>query len=169
MEAQSPTARLVATPAGYDLTFTRTFHACPDDVWASVTDPERTAQWFGTWRGEGAIGATIEVQMAFEEGTPWCEMRIDACDPPRHLALTMTDDMGEWRLALVVEPSGDATELRLTQRLTDLDGVGEVGPGWEYYLDNLVAARDQAPLPDFGDYFPSMKPYFEALTPSGRL
>lgn len=169
MKSPEPTARLVATSEGYDLVFARTFRAPADDVWASVTEPERSARWFGAWRGDGAPGTTIEVQMAFEDGAPWCEMRIDVCDPPRHLALTMSDDMGTWHLALFVEPSGDTTELRLIQRLTDLGGVGDVGPGWEYYLDNLVAAREHAPLPDFGDYFPSMTPYFEALTPSGQL
>lgn len=29
--------------------------------------------------------------------------------------------------------------------------AGEVGPGWEYYLDMLVAAREGKPLPSFGD------------------
>jgi hypothetical protein len=37
---------------------------------------------------------------------------------------------------------------------------GEIGPGWEYYLDMLVAARDGSPEPDFDAYFPAMKPYF---------
>ena len=37
---------------------------------------------------------------------------------------------------------------------------GEIGPGWEYYLNMLVAARDGSPEPDFDAYFPAMKPYF---------
>ena len=47
--------------------------------------------------------------------------------------------------------------------LDTTDGVGEMGPGWEYYLDMLVAARDGSPTPSFDDYYPAMKPYFEAL------
>jgi hypothetical protein len=39
-----------------------------------------------------------------------------------------------------------------------------VGPGWEYYLDNLVASRDGAPLPDFDDYYPAQAAYYESLT-----
>jgi uncharacterized protein YndB with AHSA1/START domain len=163
MKPPSPTARLFATPAGYDLTFTRTFRASADDVWASVTEPDRSARWFGTWKGDGAPGSTIEVQLGFEEGAPWCDMRIEACDPPRHLAVTMIDESGPWHLALFLEDSGGTTELRLIQRLENVRGIEDVGPGWEYYLDNLVAARDQSPLPDFDAYYPSMKPYFEAL------
>jgi hypothetical protein len=45
--------------------------------------------------------------------------------------------------------------------LESTEGVGEVGPGWEYYLDLLVAARGSTPKPTFDDYYPSMKPYFE--------
>jgi len=46
--------------------------------------------------------------------------------------------------------------------LTGTEGVGEVGPGWEYYLDALVASRDGQPAPDFDDYYPAMKEHFEA-------
>ena len=58
------------------------------------------------------------------------------------------------------------TELSLVRHLdgTDgTDGVGELGPGWEYCLDLLVAAREDAPAVSFDDYYPAMKPYFEAL------
>jgi len=42
-----------------------------------------------------------------------------------------------------------------------------MGPGWEYYLDMLVAARDGTPAPVFDDYYPAMKPYYEALAEVG--
>jgi hypothetical protein len=32
----------------------------------------------------------------------------------------------------------------------------EIGPGWEYYLDALVAAMNDNPLPNFDDYWPSL-------------
>ena len=38
--------------------------------------------------------------------------------------------------------------------------AGEVGPGWEYYLDMLVAAREGKPLPSFGDYYPAQKAHY---------
>ena len=41
--------------------------------------------------------------------------------------------------------------------------MGEVGPGWEYYLDMLVAAREGASLPKFDTYYPAQKDYFTAL------
>jgi hypothetical protein len=38
-----------------------------------------------------------------------------------------------------------------------------MGPGWEYYLDMLVASREDLPTPSFDDYYPAMKPYYESL------
>jgi len=154
----TPTGRLF----GNDLVLTRTFRAPAADVWASLTDPERTARWFGPWKGDAAPGATIQVQLMQEESQPWMDFRIDACEPPRRLAISAVDDHGSWHLDLVLTEDGDVTELRFTQHLTDTAGVGEIGPGWEFYLDALVAAREGRALPRFEDYHPSMKEHFEA-------
>lgn len=159
----TPTGRLFRTDRGSDLVLTRTFRAPADDVWASVTEPERTARWFGPWEGEAGPGRTIRVRMAFEEQQPWMELRIDACEPPRRLAVSTVDDHGAWHLELLLSDVDGGTELRLVQHLATEEGLGEVGPGWEYYLDLLVAARDGSPRPDFGDYYPAMKEYFEGL------
>jgi uncharacterized protein YndB with AHSA1/START domain len=158
-----PTGRLFRTSAGHDLVITRTFRAPIDDVWASVTEPDRTARWFGAWEGDAGPGRTIKVQMAFEEGQPWFDVRIDACDPPRRLAVSMGEDAGTWRIQLLLSETPEHTELRLVQHLDTPDFAREVGPGWEYYLDMLVAARDGTPRPDFADYEPAMKPYFTNL------
>jgi len=154
----TPTGRLF----GNDLVLTRTFHAPVADVWASITDPERTARWFGPWQGDAAPGRTIQVQMVHEEGQPWMDMTIDACEPPRRLALSAVNEHGSWHLDMVLTEGDGVTELRFTQHLTDTDNVGEIGPGWEYYLDALVASREDRPVPDFNDYYPAMKKHFDA-------
>lgn len=43
------------------------------------------------------------------------------------------------------------TELQLVHHLDPADEVGAYGPGWEYYLDMLVAARDDLPRPSVED------------------
>ncbi|QFZ19868.1 SRPBCC family protein [Saccharothrix syringae] len=158
-----PTGRLFRTPAGSDLVITRTFRALAEDVWASVTEPERTARWFGPWEGEAGPGRTVRVRMVFEEQAPWLDVRVDACDPPHRLALSTADEAGVWRLELVLAEVDGTTELRLVHHLDTEEGIGEVGPGWEFYLDMLVAARDGTPQPVFDDYYPSMKAHFEGL------
>jgi uncharacterized protein YndB with AHSA1/START domain len=151
----NPTARLLGT----DLVLTRTFRAPADDVWASLTESDRTARWFGPWEGTPEPGHTIKVQMAYEEEAPWTEMRIEACEAPRRLELLMTG----WQIVITLTETDGTTELVFTQHLAGTEGIGDIGPGWEYYLDMLVAARDGAPKPKWDDYYPAQKAYFEAL------
>ncbi|MGX7829100.1 SRPBCC family protein [Actinokineospora sp. 24-640] len=155
----TPTGRLHGT----DLVLTRSFRASAQDVWASVTEPERTARWFGAWEGDARPGGTIKVQLGFEDGEPWCEAQINTCDAPNRLSLSMNDEAGNWHLELLLAETDGTTELKLVHHLENLNSVGEVGPGWEYYLDLLVASRNNTPQPSFDDYYPAMKPYFENL------
>ncbi len=150
-----PTGRV----EGNDLVLTRRFEAPIEDVWASLTRSESTARWYGSWRGTPGTGNTIHITMAFEQGAPEGEAHIDACEPPHRLAISTT---GQWgvRLEVTLKQVGTATELRFVHHLTDRKLAREFGPGWEYYLDNLVAARAGQPLPRFEDYHPSMQPHF---------
>jgi uncharacterized protein YndB with AHSA1/START domain len=147
---------------GLELSLTRTFRAPVEDVWASVTEPDRTARWYGTWTGDAAPGRTIKVQMAYEDGQPSYDMRIDACEPPRRLSLSASD--GTFRVELQLSERDAVTELRFLHHLENTDAVAEYGPGWEYYLDQLVASRDGAAQPSFDDYYPSMAAYYRGLT-----
>lgn len=158
-----PNGRLHKTNGGFDLVIERTFAGTLDDVWQSVTDPKRSARWFGAWEGEGGAGKTIRVQMAFEEGKPWFDSQIEACEPPHRLALHTKDEHGEWTLELLLSSEGERTKLTFVHHLKDLKGVDSTGPGWEYYLDNLDAAYRDQPLPKFTDYYPSQKEYFAKL------
>ncbi|WP_113701799.1 SRPBCC family protein [Nonomuraea lactucae] len=158
-----PTGRLFRTEKGSDLVLTRTFRAPAEDVWASITEPDRTARWFGPWEGDAGPGRTVKVQLLFEEGAPWYDLRIDACEAPRRLAVSSLDESGAWHLELLLSEVDGGTELRFVQHLETEDGIGEIGPGWEYYLDLLVASRDGTTAPSFDDYYPSLKAYFTDL------
>ncbi len=145
---------------GSELILTRTFRAPIDDVWASVTEPESTARWIGGWEGEPGPGKTVRLQMLYEKGEPWMDVLIESCEAPRHLAVRTTDESGAWRLELTLAQTGDTTELRFVHHLTDRKLAGDAGPGWEYYLDMLVAAREGEPCPSFGEYYPAQKAYY---------
>jgi uncharacterized protein YndB with AHSA1/START domain len=157
-----PTGRLDKTEQGADLVIERVFRGTLDDVWRSVTSSESTARWFGPWEGEPGVGNTIRVQMVFEEGKPWCNARIDACDPPHRLGFYMKDDHGEWTLQLDLAARGDETVLTFVQRLKKPSEAASTGPGWEYYLDMLGAAYRGEALPAFADYYPSQKEHYAA-------
>jgi uncharacterized protein YndB with AHSA1/START domain len=158
-----PTGRLLRIDEGRDLVLTRSFRASIDDVWASITEPERTARWFASWTGDAAPGKTIRYTAVHEEGAPEGDMTIDACEPPRRLAVSTTDEQGTWRLEARLTEDVGVTVLTLVHHLDDDVDVGSVGPGWEYYLDMLVASRDGTALPDFDDYYPPQKSYYDGL------
>jgi uncharacterized protein YndB with AHSA1/START domain len=146
-----------------DLVLTRRFRAPIADVWASITESERTALWFARWSGDARPGNTIQYQMMFEEGAAEGDMTIDACAPPHRLAVSTHDESGSWRLEARLAERDGTTELQLVHHLDDGAPIGEIGPGWEYYLDMLVASRDGLAQPDFDDYYPAQKQYYEDL------
>lgn len=158
-----PTARLLRGDNASRLVLTRTFRSPIEDVWASITEPERTARWFGPWKGEAGAGNTVKLQLVHEDQAPWIDLRIDGCEPPHRLACSATDEYGTWRLEALLSESAGTTTLEFVQHLDSEENLGDVGPGWEYYLDMLMAAHTGSPLPDFGDYYPAMKPYFVDL------
>ena len=155
-----PTGRV----AGDQLIITRSFHAPIEDVWTSVTKSESTARWFGRWEGTPGVGNEIRVQMGFEEGQPWLTKRIEACEAPHRLVLTSVGSSFTSRLELGLKANGDGCELEFIHHAIDRAKVGDVGPGWEYYLDCLVASRGDAPRPAFDTYYPAQKAYFLGLT-----
>lgn len=152
-----PTGRL----DGNDLVLTRRFEAPIEDVWTSITRSESTARWFGSWTGTPGTGNTIRVKMVFEQDGPESVAHIDACEPPHRLALTTQGPHGV-RVEITLVQLGSVTELRFVQHLTDRALARDMGPGWEYYLDNLVAARAGEPLPRFEEYYPSMQAHYTA-------
>ncbi|WP_127125446.1 hypothetical protein [Georgenia sp. SYP-B2076] len=69
---------------------------------------------------------------------------------------------GGWRFEVTVPPSDGGTVLQLVHHLTGDADPREVGPGWEYYLDNL-AARHGRPLVSFDDYYAAQREYDASL------
>lgn len=145
-----------------ELVLTRTFDAPAANVWASLTDSERTADWLGPWRGEAGVGRTVELRMSFEEGADWSAVHIDACEPERLIRVTVSDaGQGEdWRLEARLAESNGQTELTFLHLLDDAAVAEMSGPGWEYYLDMLVASRAGVPRPEWDDYFPAQHGYY---------
>jgi len=155
-----PTGRVLLTASGADLVIERSFRAPVEDVWNSIVEPDSMARWFGRWSGDAGPGKYVTLQLGFEKDAPPSQVLIEGCRPPAHLAVRLKDDHGDWRLELTLEQHGDSTRLRFVQHLADPALAGDAGPGWEYYLDMLVAARSGQPLPDFADYYPAQREYF---------
>ncbi len=157
MSSPTPTGRLV----GADLRLVRTFRAPIEDVWTSFTDPESTARWFGRWRWVDTAGPgnEIAVVMIQEEGAPETTAVVERCEPPRHLAITSTGPYGvSYEISL--EETAGTTTMTFVHHLADRTMAGDFGPGWEFYLDLLVAWREGRPFRRFDEYYPAQKQYY---------
>jgi uncharacterized protein YndB with AHSA1/START domain len=157
-----PTGRIVKGSHGLDLLVTRTLPGSVADAWVSITDPDRTARWIGRWEGIGAPGETIKLQMGFEADSPWADVEIAECDAPHRLRVVTRSGDDSWDLSLELRSVGERSELRFIHHDILPADVGSVGPGWEFYLDQLVAAMTGAPLPDWADYFPAQRDHFDS-------
>ncbi len=162
-----PTGRREDREGRSYVVLTRSFRAPVADVWAAVTEPERLARWIGTWSGDPATGQ-VEFRMLFEGEQPPETFTIDASEPPHRLRITtsMTTEEGEesWRLELDLAESDGTTTLTFAQDVPDPAMADGVGPGWEYYLDRMVAAEtggDPGTVV-FDDYYPGLRPHYRA-------
>ncbi|MFI1393581.1 SRPBCC family protein [Streptomyces sp. NPDC020681] len=174
MTSPEPTGRLLRTEHGRDLVLTRTLGSPLPEVWASLTESERTARWIGPWKGEAGPGKTVEMQLVFEEGAPWSPFLIEACEPPHLLTVSIPSEGGSWPMEVRLSEADGGTAVELVHRLSadgqasGEAGLGAIGPGWEYYLDMFLAAHEGRPLPSFDDYYPAQQEYFEQLEPEPR-
>jgi len=160
----NPTGRRENRDGTDYVAYARTFRAPIEDVWAAVTEPARLERWIGTWTGDPATGR-VDFQMTAEgDEAPVEVYRIDVCEPPRRL-VTRSQAPGDefvWLLELDLTHTGGVTTLRFAQRLSDPEMASSVGPGWDYYLDRLVAAETAADVSavDFDDYYPSQSDHY---------
>jgi uncharacterized protein YndB with AHSA1/START domain len=158
--SKSPTGRVVSVAGGHALVLERTFKAPIEDVWASITESERLERWIGRWEGEPGPGRTIRFLMTAEEAAEPEDVRIIDCEPPRLLRMVFDQGPDGWHVDLTLNESDGVTTLRFTQGIGDGLDISDVGPGWEYYLDRLVAARAGTPLPEWGsDYLGQSEHY----------
>lgn len=145
----APSGRVHSGPDGQRLIIERSLPAPIGDVWASLTEPDRVAPWYGSIEGELQPGSTIMVTMSAEDGAPAEPMQILECEPPTRF-LVETAGMGEpWRLELELAESDGITTMTFTHQLPDGLSAVDLGPGWEFYADRHHAAFHGNAMPDW--------------------
>jgi uncharacterized protein YndB with AHSA1/START domain len=148
------------------LVILRRFPASADEVWRELTESERLEHWIGRWEGDPKTGHVTFYMTSESAGAEPEEYTILECDRPRRFAGDTSQGAGAWHLwfELTEEAPGD-TVLTFGQRLNPGEDVGTIGPGWEYYLDRLVAVQAglDAGTVNWDDYFPALQPAYEKL------
>ena len=139
-------------PEGVRLQFRRSWPDPVADVWAALTEPDRTARWFGTYEGERRVGAAGTLTMTHEDGAAGEPVRIVECDPPRRLVLQWESDQA-WRIDLDLVEEQGRTVLLFTQVFPAGTEVGDYVLGWHWYLDQFDAEVRGTPPPPAWEIF----------------
>ncbi|MGR6900614.1 ATPase [Glutamicibacter sp. BSL13] len=163
---------MTATPTGSKtedgaLRLLRVFPIDQQELWNLLTEPAQTDRWIGPWSGDPASGS-VELTLNAEEGRPAMEMRIIDCDASsQRLVVESSPQDGEvWRLQLQVLSDPEGSLLEFVMPNLEPTQAGSIGPGWEFYLDRLLAAaagQDPQAIRFDPDYYPALRDYYELL------
>jgi uncharacterized protein YndB with AHSA1/START domain len=106
-----------------------------DDLWAAITEPVRLARWIADVDGDLRIGGSITARFTSGwEGTG----RIDVCDPPRRLVVTMAPGTtDETIIEANLSPQTTGTRLVVEESGIPLTEIGAHGAGWQAHMDDL--------------------------------
>ena len=137
-----------------------------DDLWSALTDPPRLARWYGEVQGDLRVGGEFDVRVTDAwEGTG----RVDACEPPRRLLVTMRDadprpgQPEEWVIEAQLTADDGQTVLVVEERGLPLPLLAAYGAGVQIHFENiaeLIAGRD---LRDTESRWGELLPAYEAM------
>lgn len=106
------------------------------DLWSAITEPDRLARWIARVEGDLRLGGTVQAWFTSSWEGPG---RIDVCDAPHHLKLTMepgTPDETVMEARLTAQ--GESTRLVVEERGLPLDVLHLHGAGWQAHLEDLA-------------------------------
>ncbi|MDH6235547.1 SRPBCC domain-containing protein [Cryobacterium sp. CG_9.6] len=157
-----PTGRLAYRDDGLYFMIDRLFSAPIEDVWASMTKPAELAKWIGTYTGSPSTGA-VKFRMSSDPDSTWQYVTILECDAPHRFCGDFGEDDDAWHALFHLVEGNGMTTVTLGQRLRTAAEVATVGPGWDYYLDRLVAYRTGKPFRQWDAYYPALATQYRDL------
>lgn len=109
-----------------------------DDLWSALTDPQRLARWVAEVDGDLRLGTTFHA--SFTSGWEGSG-RVDVCEAPRRLLVTMSseDDDDETAIEAELTTDGDHTRLVIEERGLPLSEAAAHGAGWQVHVEDLGA------------------------------
>src|SRR5450755_1388513 len=132
-----------------------------DDLWSALTDPRRLARWIAEVEGDLHVGGEFHARFTSSwEGTG----RVDVCEPPRRLLLTMSPGQQDQTvIEAQLDAEGDQTILVIEERGLPVGELAGHGAGWQAHVEDLaahVAGREPA---DWRSRWNELTPAYEDL------
>lgn len=138
-----------------------------DDLWGAFTEPDQLARWYGEVKGELAPKGEFGVHIALAGER---RGRVDACEPPNRLRLTMRDPDPQpgqpaqtiLEAQLTVEDA--QTVLVWEERGMPLTLLAAYGTGIQIHVEHLADYINGQQLRDVGTRWSELFPVYEALS-----
>ncbi len=106
-----------------------------EDLWEACTTPDRLARWIAQVSGDLRVGGDVQVVFTSTWTGPG---RIEVCDAPHHLLLTMQPGSEEeCELEAWLTEEGSRTRLVVEERGLPRDSLYLHGAGWQAHLEDL--------------------------------
>jgi uncharacterized protein YndB with AHSA1/START domain len=133
-----------------------------DDLWSAITDAQRLARWIAEVEGDLRVGGVFRATFTSGWEGPG---RVDACDPPRHLLVTMTPGReDETVIEALLFAEGDQTRLVVEERGLPLEELAAHGAGWHAHLEDLAAHGAGAEPTDWRTRWTELTPSYRKQT-----
>jgi uncharacterized protein YndB with AHSA1/START domain len=105
------------------------------DLWEACTAPPRLARWIAAVSGDLRVGGSIHATFTSTWTGPG---RIEVCEAPHHLLLTMEPGtVDEAQIEAWLIEDGSRTRLVVEERGLPLDRLYFHGAGWQAHLEDL--------------------------------
>lgn len=133
----------------------------PVDLWDAITDPVRLVRWIAEVDGDLRIGGSISARFTSGwEGTG----RIDVCEPPRRLVVTMAPATTDKTvIEATLSPAVDGTRLVVEESGIPLTEIGAHGAGWQAHIDDLWSHLEGATSSDWQEQWAALTPSYEVM------
>lgn len=122
-----------------------------EDLWTAITDPARLSRWYANVVGDLRVGGEFTATV---HGSQWDGRgRIDVCQPPRRLEVTMWEEGGAQSVVVaeLVDDDGGGTVLVIERRDVPLDKAYAYGAGWQVHIEDLASHLAGHDCVDFGE------------------
>jgi uncharacterized protein YndB with AHSA1/START domain len=133
-----------------------------DDVWSALTDPLRLAHWIGEVEGDLRLGGEFHRRFfaSGSEGTG----RVEACEPPRRLVVTLdSGESDENVIEVTLAGDGEGTSLVWEERGMPLDKLAAYGAGIQIHVEDLAAHLAGRQHCDANARWDDLQPAYEHL------
>jgi uncharacterized protein YndB with AHSA1/START domain len=139
-----------------------------DDLWSALTEPSRLARWLGEVEGDLRLGGGFRAHFFASDwvGTG----RIDVCEPPQRLRVTIKDADSEHEevIEVTLTATGGQTVLVVEERGMPVNLLAAYGAGVQIHVEDLadhIAGRERR---DAVPRWQELHPAYEALAPRNQ-